>query len=101
MLAKKIQSLLEDDHPPEWFRDLDPEYLRVIGDLGNAAIHPNEGDVAVQRAFDETVVLQVRMLFVELLDDIYEQPDKKAARLAALKDVRDSFNRRSEDATTE
>jgi hypothetical protein len=56
-----------------------------------AAIHPNEGDIDKQRALDEAVLLQLRELFVELLDDIYEQPETRAARLAALRAARDVF----------
>jgi hypothetical protein len=41
------------------------------------------------------VLLQVRALFTELLDDIYEQAKTRAVRLAALRDARDVFKRPS------
>jgi hypothetical protein len=94
-LCQYVEKLLADPTPPEWRRDLDPEYLHVIKDLGNAAIHPNEGRIEQQRALDEAVVLQLRALFVELLDDIYEQPEKRSARLDALREARQVFKRRS------
>jgi hypothetical protein len=93
MLAAKIDALLEDDDPPKWLRDLDPDYLTVIKDLGNAAIHPNDGDISRQQALDAALVLAVRELFVELLDDIYERPGKKASRLAAMREAAESFQR--------
>ena len=52
MLKAKIDALVADTDPPKWVRDLDPEYLTVIKDLGNAAIHPNDGDITKQRALD-------------------------------------------------
>lgn len=85
MLAKKIGDLEAHTPGPEWFRDLDPEFLRVMKDLGNGSIHPNNGDVEKQKAFDDTLLLEVRALFVELLDDVYEQPSRRAARLATMK----------------
>jgi hypothetical protein len=91
MLGQKIRELAEDGNPPKWYADLDDEYLRVIKDLGNAAIHPNDGDVGQQRAFDAALLLAVRELFVELLDDIYEAPKRKANRLASLREAARGF----------
>jgi hypothetical protein len=97
MLARKIEILFADEDPPEWLRDLDPEYLSVIKDLGNAPVHPNEGHNEKQRTLDEGVLLQLRALFVELLDDIYEQPEARAARLAVLRAAREGFKPPSRD----
>jgi hypothetical protein len=91
MLKAKIDALVEDTDPPKWVRDLDPEYLTVIKDLGNAAIHPNDGDITKQQALDAALVLAVRELFVELLDDIYEQPGRRQSRLSALREAAQAF----------
>lgn len=39
---KELVELIDAGQPPEWARDLDTEYLRVMKELGNAAIHPND-----------------------------------------------------------
>jgi hypothetical protein len=50
MLNKKIEALMTDTKPPEWRGRIDSAYLSVIKDLGNAAIHPNDGDIEKQKA---------------------------------------------------
>jgi hypothetical protein len=93
MLNAKITALEADPSPPSWLRDLDADFLRVIKDLGNGAIHPNGGDIEKQQALDSQLVREVRELFVELLDDIYEQPKRKAGRLSSLRSAARSFDR--------
>jgi hypothetical protein len=93
MLNAKITALEADPSPPSWFRDLDPDFLRVIKDLGNGAIHSNGGDIEKQQALDSQLVREVRELFVELLDAIYEQPKRKASRLSSLRSAAQSFDR--------
>jgi hypothetical protein len=93
MLAQKIADLIGDEKPPRWLEDLDPAFLTVLKDLGNAAIHPNEGDVTKQAALDGALMLQLRALFVELLADVYEQPRLKSTRLAALQAAAETFKR--------
>jgi hypothetical protein len=82
MLGPKLGAIRNDPEPPRWYQDLDPEFLSVIGKLGNAATHD---DVAQQAAIDRELLGEVRALFVELLDDIYEQPARRAARLDKLR----------------
>jgi hypothetical protein len=69
----------------------------VLKDLGNAAIHPNEGDITKQAALDSALMLQLRALFVELLDDVYEQPRRKSTRPAALQAAAETFKRQVAD----
>src|SRR5262249_47368769 len=38
---KELEGQISGGNPPSWARDLDTEYLRVMKELGNAAIHPN------------------------------------------------------------
>jgi hypothetical protein len=97
MLAQKITKLIADEKPPHWLEDLDPAFLTVLKDLGNAAIHPNEGDITKQAALDSALMLQLRALFVELLDDVYEQPRRKSTRLAALQAAAETFKRQVAD----
>lgn len=91
MLGPKIEALLNDQSAPSWRDQLDAEYLRVIKDLGNAAVHTNGGDVTKQHAFEAKLVREVEALFAELLDVIYEQQTKKEDRLAVLRKLSDSF----------
>jgi hypothetical protein len=93
MLGKRIRSLLDDDSPPPWRDRLDPDYLNVINKLGSAAIHANDGDVSQQVLFETELLAEVRDLFVELLDEVYEQPARKQSRLARLRTAADSIKR--------
>jgi hypothetical protein len=85
MLGPKIKKLEKDPNPPKWYRDLDPEFLDVIRKLGNLATHAGEGDAREQEGFDRGLIGEVRALFVELLDDIYEHPARSATRLRKMK----------------
>ncbi|WCB95420.1 DNA binding protein [Baekduia alba] len=84
MLGPKIKELETDPNPPRWFRDLDPGFLDVIRKLGNLATHAGDGNIDEQKKLDKTLIAEVRALFVELLDDIYEAPARRRARLATL-----------------
>jgi hypothetical protein len=93
MLGKRIETLMADEHPPEWRGRLGDEYLGVINKLANAAIHANNGDVSQQMVFDAELLRGVRELFIELLDEIYEQPTIRANRLARLREAAGSIER--------
>lgn len=85
MLGRKIAALLGDADPPGWRDAIDPDYLRLIKELGDASIHTNEGEIEKQRVFEAELIREVQALFTELLDTIYEQPERKKERLGALK----------------
>ena len=85
MLGPKIAQLEEDLDPPRWYRDLEPEFLDIIRKLGNLATHASERGVDEQRALERELMGEVRALFVELLDDIYEQPARRSERLRKLR----------------
>ena len=90
MLASKIQQLEADvagasPSAPRWARDLETEYLTVIKELGNASIHPNDGDITKQEALDRDLVAVVREVFAGLLYLVYELPQEKSSRLASLR----------------
>jgi hypothetical protein len=92
MLNKKIESLMSSTAAPAWRDQIDPDYLGVMKELGNAAIHPNDGDIEKQTALDRSLLLQIRMVFEELLDRVYERPAKDAERKANLTAVAASFS---------
>ena len=87
-----LETAIENGTPPTWARDLDIRYLRVLKDLGNSAIHPNDGDVLRQAVLDQELVTHVMATFVELLDQVYEAPIEKASRLKALEAKRDQVS---------
>jgi hypothetical protein len=92
MVGPKLNAIQEDSNAPRWYRELDPAYLRAIKDLGNAALHPNDGNVERQRILDARLLQQVRELFVELLDDSYERPQRTAERLVAMQAALATFD---------
>jgi hypothetical protein len=90
-LAAKIDAAEKCKPPPRWLRDLHPEFLRALKDLGNAAVHPNDGDVERQQLLDRALLLQVRELFEELLDEVYELPQRRQERLEAMETAHEAF----------
>ena len=68
-----------------WARDLDTEYLRVMKELGNGAVHANGGDTSKQAALDSRLLLGVERAFLGLLSLAYEEPLSRARNLSALK----------------
>jgi hypothetical protein len=94
MLNARITALMADQNSPEWRDRLGRDYLDVINRLGNAAIHANDGDVSQQAIFDESFLAEIRELFIELLDEVYEQPAKKAGRLARLQHAAHNIKRK-------
>lgn len=83
-LVDQIDALLAADPGPPWRTHLDEDHLHILRKLGNLAVHVNDGDVGRQHALDATLVHEVHVVFVELLDEVYEQPAKRAARKAKL-----------------
>jgi hypothetical protein len=96
MLGPKLAALEADrgtGKGPAWLRDLDPAYLRVLNDLGNAAIHPGAGDISKPSAIDAQLVRSVEATILELLDTVYEIPHKRQARLTGLQAVAQGFKK--------
>lgn len=88
MLDAKIKALeaaIATGNGPTWGPRLDTEFLRVLKELGNGAIHTNGGDVKKQAVLDGALLLEVRATFEAVLDLIYEEPARKTASLAKLK----------------
>ncbi len=88
MLGPKLAALdaaLVAGTAPKWASEVDPEYLKTIKNLGNLATHTNSGDLSKQDALDAQLYRQLEVTFLELLDLIYEQPIRRAIRLAELK----------------
>ena len=96
MLDKKLKKLEADiaaGSPPAWGRDLDTDFLTVLKELGNSAIHPNNGDTSQQSLLDSALLARVKQVFLHLLDLVYEAPLRKKATLDALKKTAVSIKR--------
>lgn len=90
MLNQKITDLqksIDQKTGPEWAINLDTDFLNIIKELGNTSIHPNKGDIGVQDRLDSDLVANLQITFLEILDTVYEQPARKAARKALLQNA--------------
>jgi hypothetical protein len=88
MLAQQINDLeaaIKAKTAPRWAMDLETEYLDVITDLGNAAIHKNDGDIKKQAALDASLVSAVEAVFAALLVHVYELEHMKRKQLSILR----------------
>lgn len=88
MLGTKLADLenaIKAGSAPKWAMELDTDFLDVMKELGNGAIHPNDGDIAKQSHLDNDLVEQVKATFHMLLLLVYEFPKQKQDRLNMLK----------------
>jgi len=85
---KCLERAVDEGTAPAWAKDVDRRYLSVLKQLGDGAVHPNDGDVNRQAALDRQLVGAVEATLSELLDRVYEAPARGAARLGALEAAR-------------
>lgn len=88
MLNQKIRALetaMAGENPPRWSRDFDMDYLEIIKQLGNTAIHPNRGDISLQNALDAELIANLELVFADIIDKAFEAPAREAARKAKLR----------------
>lgn len=83
--VSKLESDLATSIGPKWTRDLDPEFLTVLKDLGNGSIHANDGSVERQAVLDTEIVNRVKVTFVHLLFLVYEAESRRAEHLSKLR----------------
>ena len=93
MVGQRLKALEESSDPPAWRAQLHPDYMAVINKLANGAAHANDGDVSQQAIFEEQLLREVRELFSELLDLVYEREHQKASRIARLQEAAASIRR--------
>jgi len=70
-----------------WVRNIDPQVLRFLKQLGDGAVHTNGGDVSKQAAIDGDLLKAVTAAFAILLREVYERPHEDAAVKAQLAEV--------------
>ena len=88
MCGKKLNDLeaaIKTGNAPKWAKELDTEFLKVMKELGDGSIHPNDGDVSKQAKLDSGLIRKVQHTFQMLLLIVYEMPLQKRDQLAALK----------------
>lgn len=88
MLNKQIEKLktdIESGSAPKWATEIDTGYLSAIKEIGNGAIHTNDGDISKQEEIDQRLLELVDIVLAEILDRIYEQPIKTKDNLDRLK----------------
>jgi hypothetical protein len=91
-LGQRIAEVLRQEDPPAWVKGLDPDDLRLIQRLGNAASHGDTGPDRVE-LLNRSAVLAVRGLFADLLSLVYEKPKTRSAAREKLREVLDSLGR--------
>ena len=88
MCGKKLADLeaaVEAGTAPKWALELDGEFLQVMKQLGDGAIHPNDGNIGNQKVLDSDLIAKLTHTFQMLLFTIYELPHEKQKRLDGLK----------------
>lgn len=79
MLGQKINMLvksIENNKAPKWAYELDADFLKYIKELGNGAIHTNDGNVEQQKHIDNTLISGVKEFYKILLFLVYEYEGK-------------------------
>jgi hypothetical protein len=88
MLGAKLNQLEENikrGTAPKWAMEIDTDFLQVMKDLGNASIHPNDGNVEKQKLLDSELIAKMKSTFNLLLFLVYELPSKKDSILQELR----------------
>ena len=67
---------------------------KIIKDIGNSSIHPNDGEIKRQEEIDERLLNLVDIVFSELLDKIYEQPIRSKKNLEILENKKNILNKK-------
>lgn len=98
MLGPKVAAVQLDKtngSGPVWIGRVDVAVLDVLGRLGNAAVHPNNGDVAAQALLDSKLLFDIQEAIRVVLQEIYEIPLARAQTLERLKNVADRMPSKS------
>ena len=85
-LAARINAAIADD--PPWVRQLDEELMHGLRSLGNQAVHPGEGGLSEQLALDRQLAQDAELLFIDVLDEVYEVPARRDERRRRVLDAR-------------
>ncbi len=81
----ELEAAVKAKTAPKWAYELDGEFLSIMKQLGDGAIHPNDGNVASQVRLDGALLEKLTHTFQMLLFLIHELPYEKQKRLDGLK----------------
>jgi hypothetical protein len=87
-LFDRIADAVHDE--PAWLHELDEDLMSALRKLGNIAVHPDDGDIGKQAAFDQSLVRDIEHVFIDVLDEAYEAPARRAERRQRLREARGS-----------
>lgn len=88
MLGAKIKQLDLDiavQKAPPTLQTLETEFLTLLKQLGDGAIHPNDGDITRQASIDTGLIAMVEQTISHLLFLVYEAPHEKQQTLGRLR----------------
>jgi hypothetical protein len=70
---------------PKWADEINPDLLKILKELGDGAIHPNDGNVENQKILDNGLIAKAMAAFRMLLELVYERPEKDRMLLGGLR----------------
>lgn len=80
-----LEAAVKAGKAPKWAQELDGDFLQVMKQLGDGAIHPGDGNVDNQKVLDSDLIAKLTHTFQMLLFTIYELPHEKQKRLDGLR----------------
>lgn len=94
MLGDKIRELEDQKskgNAPDWANNIDIEVLTLLKEIGDGAIHPNDGDTGKQKVIDDDLLINLEGIVTELLSEVYEIPMVGKEKKAKLKTARNTL----------
>lgn len=85
--TKDLEEAIQKGNAPDWTKDIRPDYLATIKNIGNGAVHTNGGDISKQQHLDKEAIKRVGDAFKVILDKIYEAPFRAAQNRAVLQEL--------------
>lgn len=89
---KDLERAIEQGNGPKWAISLPTVLLRTIKQLGDGAVHPNDGDIKRQHKLDRQLISHLNAAFNYLLELVYEQDARQTAMLKALREGEAELN---------
>lgn len=74
---------------PSWVQQLDQELMHALRTIGNWAVHLPGGDLASQAKIDRQLAQDAEHLLMDVLDEVYELPARRAERRARMLQARE------------
>lgn len=78
---------------PDWVRSTPQEILHALRELGNGAVHTNDGDISKQATFDAGLLAILNVVIRGLLEEVYERGERNKAIQAELGEAAKVFKK--------